>query len=300
MNETLTGLSLLSAMITPAVLISACGTLVFSTSTRLARVVDRVRQLSAEAAELATASESEFTQERVRQMEVQLGLYARRSRLVQGALTAFYVSLGLFVAATVAIGLTAFVSHVAWVPSTLGVLGTLVLFAGSVLLISETRLAVASLEHEMESTIRLFDRTLGRRTLGMAGAADVGRGRAGLYATAGGTAVVGLLVWLGFAVLGHVGEGWDNPRFYQVGVPLLGLVSLVAGFLRPRGAVAWGLTTLGLVPLALLVANAREQAPLTSTGVMVLAGLAVSLTILSLLGAGARWAMRPGPSQAGK
>lgn len=294
MNETLTGLSLLSAMITPAVLISACGTLVFSTSTRLARVVDRVRQLSAEAAELATASESELTQERVRQMEVQLGLYARRSRLVQGALTAFYVSLGLFVAATVAIGLTAFVSHVAWVPSTLGVLGTLVLFAGSVLLISETRLAVASLEHEMESTIRLFDRTLGRRALGIvAGADDAGRRRAGLYATASGTALAGILIWLGFALLGDVGEGWDNPRFYQVGVPLLGLVSLVAGFLRPRGAVFWGLTTLGLVPLALLVANARERVPLTATGVMVLAGLAASLTIFSLLGAGARWAMRP-------
>jgi hypothetical protein len=295
MNETLTGLSLLSAMITPAVLISACGTLVFSTSTRLARVVDRVRHLSAEAAELAKAHESELTQERVRQMEVQLGLYARRSRLVQGALTAYYVSLGLFVAATVAIGLTAFVSHVAWVPSTLGVLGTLVLFAGSVLLISETRLAVASLEHEMETTIRLFDRTLGRRAGGgpppAGGAGD--RTRAGLYATASGTAVAGAFIWVGFALLGDVGEGWDNPRFYQIGVPLLGLVSLVAGFLRPRGAVVWGLTTLGLVPLALLVANARERVPLTATGVMVLAGLAASLTIFSLLGAGARWAMRP-------
>lgn len=295
MNETLTGLSLLSAMITPAVLISACGTLVFSTSTRLARVVDRVRQLSAEAAELATASENEFTQERVLQMEVQLGLYARRSRLVQGALTAFYVALGLFVAATVAIGLTAFVSHVAWAPSTLGVLGTLVLFAGSVMLISETRLALASLEHEMETTIRLFDRTLGRRGAGPGGAGSVttDRKRAGLYATASGTAVAGLLIWLGFAALGHVGEGWDNPGFYQLGVPLLGLVSLLAGFVRPRGAVMWGLTTLGLVPIALLVANAREQVPLTGTGVMVLAGLATSLTIFSLLGAGARWAMRP-------
>jgi hypothetical protein len=38
--------SVLSAMITPAVLISACGALIFSTSTRLARVVDRVRELS--------------------------------------------------------------------------------------------------------------------------------------------------------------------------------------------------------------------------------------------------------------
>ena len=37
--------SVLSARGAPAVLISACGTLIFSTSTRLARVVDRVREL---------------------------------------------------------------------------------------------------------------------------------------------------------------------------------------------------------------------------------------------------------------
>jgi Protein of unknown function (DUF2721) len=37
--------SVLSAMFTPAVLISACGALIFSTSTRLARIVDRVREL---------------------------------------------------------------------------------------------------------------------------------------------------------------------------------------------------------------------------------------------------------------
>ena len=39
-------LAVLTAMITPAVLISACGALIFSTSTRLGRVIDRVRTLS--------------------------------------------------------------------------------------------------------------------------------------------------------------------------------------------------------------------------------------------------------------
>jgi hypothetical protein len=36
-------LAVLTAMITPAVLISACGALIFSTSSRLGRVIDRVR-----------------------------------------------------------------------------------------------------------------------------------------------------------------------------------------------------------------------------------------------------------------
>ena len=39
-------LAVLTAMITPAVLISACGALIFSTATRLGRVIDRVRFLS--------------------------------------------------------------------------------------------------------------------------------------------------------------------------------------------------------------------------------------------------------------
>ena len=44
--ETLSSaLAVLTAMITPAVLISACGALILSTSTRLGRVVDRVRML---------------------------------------------------------------------------------------------------------------------------------------------------------------------------------------------------------------------------------------------------------------
>jgi hypothetical protein len=46
MRRDLTALDLLSAMITPAVLISACGTLIVSTSSRLARIVDRARGLS--------------------------------------------------------------------------------------------------------------------------------------------------------------------------------------------------------------------------------------------------------------
>jgi hypothetical protein len=115
------GLGLLTSMITPAVLISACGTLVFSTSTRLARIVDRVRSLS-------------------RDMR---------------SLTAFYVSLGFFVAATIAIGLTAFVPEASFVPSLLGIAGTAELFHGSVLLIREMRLAQKAVDSEMEFTLRL-------------------------------------------------------------------------------------------------------------------------------------------------
>ena len=45
MNNLSTALAILSAMITPAVLISACGQLIISTSARLGRVIDRTRKV---------------------------------------------------------------------------------------------------------------------------------------------------------------------------------------------------------------------------------------------------------------
>lgn len=52
-------LAVLTSMITPAVLISACGALILSTSVRLGRVVDRVRVLSDRFEDLAHKPEAE-------------------------------------------------------------------------------------------------------------------------------------------------------------------------------------------------------------------------------------------------
>ena len=148
-------LNLLSAMITPAVLISACGTLIFSTASRLARVVDRVRALSRQLEQIYAADEGPFVAERRSEVERQIALQARRGRLIQRSLTTLYVSLGFFVGATVSIGLARFLGRVPWLPAVLGIVGTLVLFYGCMLLIGETRLALRSVDMEMEHVLRL-------------------------------------------------------------------------------------------------------------------------------------------------
>ena len=148
-------LSLLSAMITPAVLISACGTLIFSTSARLGRIVDRVRQLSRMIEELCLDKHGDFSDERREEVERQLAAHAQRGRLIQGSLTSFYIALGFFVAATVSIGVVGFVHRGAWAPSLLGIVGTIVLFYGCMLLIAETRLALHSINSEMAFVLRL-------------------------------------------------------------------------------------------------------------------------------------------------
>lgn len=155
MGEKNAALSLLSAMITPAVLISACGTLIFSTSSRLGRIVDRVRTLGRDMEHLAMQPEGVVADERRAEVERQIATHARRGRLIQRALTSLYVALGLFVGTTVGIALTGFLPRIDWIPTALGVSGTLVLFHGSVLLIRETRLAVRSVDAEMAFMLRL-------------------------------------------------------------------------------------------------------------------------------------------------
>lgn len=155
MNDASPALSLLSAMITPAVLISACGTLVFSTSTRLSRIVDRVRELSRTIERLAAGEVKDFPEEHRAEAERQIESHAQRGRLIQASLTSFYMSLGLFVATTIAIGITALLPDVAWLPTALGILGTLILFHGCVQLIRETRMALKSVDAEMAFSLRL-------------------------------------------------------------------------------------------------------------------------------------------------
>jgi hypothetical protein len=62
----------LSAMITPAVLISAAGTLVLSTSNRLSRVTDRIRALAAEAEHLPYVPEHSDISVQTREVKRQI------------------------------------------------------------------------------------------------------------------------------------------------------------------------------------------------------------------------------------
>jgi len=151
-------MELLSAMITPAVLISASGTLILSTSTRLARVVDRVRELGRLSESLFTASGAPFAELRWQGMDQQLALQTSRGRLLQRALTCFYVALGIFVATAIALALVSYAAPAAWVPSTLGIGGMLMLFYGCVMLLRETRLALRAVDSEMAFVLELTER----------------------------------------------------------------------------------------------------------------------------------------------
>ena len=163
MQDSLQSLNILSSMITPAVLISACGTLVFSTSTRLARIVDRVRDLTKTIELLSKDETLDFPDDRRAEVDRQIAIHVRRGKLIQRSLTSFYLSLGLFVAASVAIGFVSVFNRGAWAPNWLGIVGTVFLFYGCIMLIAETRLALRSVNSEMEFTLILRSKYQHRR-----------------------------------------------------------------------------------------------------------------------------------------
>ncbi|HKP46561.1 MAG TPA: DUF2721 domain-containing protein [Pyrinomonadaceae bacterium] len=143
--------AVLTAMITPAVLISACGSMILSTSHRLGRVVDRVRSLSDKLDEFAISGRAENT-DRLAIIYAQLDKLTSRARILQRAMVTFYLALGLFVATSVAIGVVAIAGNARYnlVPVMVGMLGACFLFYGSMLLIFEARLALSTIHAEMD------------------------------------------------------------------------------------------------------------------------------------------------------
>lgn len=151
-------LAILTSMITPAILLSACGTFILSTSNRQNRIVDRVRSLTEQfenAVELHQGSPV-FEERRVA-LYGHLDQLTMRAELLQRSLTALYLASGLFVATSVAIGFVSLASSALnWLPVVLGLLGACCLFAATILLIRDARLAIQLLREETAFLLKLY------------------------------------------------------------------------------------------------------------------------------------------------
>ena len=140
-------LNIISASLTPAILILATGSLVNSTLTRLARIVDRARILIEQVGVLRQAGDEEG----VRQTALWLQMYARRSALAERALTLYYGAIGLFVAACLAIMIDSLTHDaVPWLSLLLVVVGAICLFIGTATLVIETNMATGLLREEID------------------------------------------------------------------------------------------------------------------------------------------------------
>jgi len=151
----------LSLIVAPAILTNACSVLAMSTSNRLARAVDRARELARqlEGADSHTVPASE--KDNARRLE-ELDATERRAEMLLFVLRSFYIALGGFASATLASLLGAilavysggpFVKVFEIIGVSAGLVGVGSLVRGSAILVRETGIAVQVI-HKRAASIR--------------------------------------------------------------------------------------------------------------------------------------------------
>jgi uncharacterized protein DUF2721 len=152
MTDSTNPLAALSFIVAPAVLTNASSILILSTSNRLARAIDRARQLASQLEEHATIPDR-FASLRLRELDSS----ERRGLMLLSALRLFYAAVGAFAGAALTSLLGAVLASSAHraVAATLeliaagaGVIGVGGLIAGCALLVRETRIAVLLVSEE--------------------------------------------------------------------------------------------------------------------------------------------------------
>jgi hypothetical protein len=141
----------LSAMITPALFMTANGSLIISTSNRMSRVVDRIRSLNEQSDALARGVTGlDYPRERQKHIEDQVERLLWRSALIRLALVELYLAFGLFVGTSLMLGLDVLLAHrVVGLPTTMAIGGVCLLFAASVGLVREALAALRSNQAEI-------------------------------------------------------------------------------------------------------------------------------------------------------
>ncbi|MBI1353615.1 MAG: DUF2721 domain-containing protein [Acidobacteria bacterium] len=144
----------LTTVVAPAVLTNACSVLCLGTANRIARVVDRSREVAAEFEELPPEQRG--------RCESQLAGLRQRAKLLFFSLRLLYASLGAFATAALVsvIGAASASFDVAWAATgaaavallagTAGVAGTV---TGCTLMVEEVRLALKQISEEAEAAM---------------------------------------------------------------------------------------------------------------------------------------------------
>ncbi len=131
--------AIISAMITPALLIMASGSLIATVLVRLARVVDRVRKLTESSGSLAAG---------------ELERHERRAVLAERAVLLYFCAVVCFVAAGFAIALDhALGDQFWWLPVAITTLGMALIVSGSTAMLAECRLAMVQIRSEIAAAI---------------------------------------------------------------------------------------------------------------------------------------------------
>jgi hypothetical protein len=152
--------STLSAMIAPAIFLTANASLIVSTSNRVSRVVDRIRVLVDLADRIARGtSELDFQQERVDHVNAQLEALQWRSDRLRAAMTALYVAFSSFLGTSLILAIDQWLNNLLGaLPTLLAIAGVGFMLFGSINLVREALRALGGNRREIE-----FHRALNER-----------------------------------------------------------------------------------------------------------------------------------------
>jgi len=152
-------LNVLTAMLTPALLMSACGSFIISTSGRLGRVVDRVRKLADRMEDVIGKEEDPaLLEERKAMITKHMQLQSKRASLLMKTMVSLYIASGLFVLTSVSIGFVSiFSANWAVLPVVLGVLGAIFMLVAAIRLITEAHMALDGLKDETDFLMKLTE-----------------------------------------------------------------------------------------------------------------------------------------------
>ncbi len=149
--------STLTAMITPALFMTATGSLIISTSNRMSRIVDRIRQLNEQGDSLDRGkSDLDLPAERLEHIAAQLEHLIRRSDRIREALTLLYLAMAFFVGTSLTTAFHVLIgSDVMALPTALAIAGVSLLLLASVQLTREAHAALRGNRLEIEFYNRL-------------------------------------------------------------------------------------------------------------------------------------------------
>jgi len=139
-------MSMVSAMITPAILILAAGSLVASTLVRLGRVVDQTRMYIVRGEQLR----NEGKPMDAALIEARMARQLRRAELARNALWGYYIAITLFLLSSVVLAVDqATHAPLSWVGPLIVLLGGLVLMLATLVLVFEVGLSAGALREEV-------------------------------------------------------------------------------------------------------------------------------------------------------
>ncbi len=137
--------AILTAMLAPALLMTATASLLVSANTRLARVVDRLRALIVEWAHGAPDREHR---------DIQITRHRQRAQWVLRACQMLYMAMGSFVGTSLALAVDAFMgSRLGLLPTLLALLGVMFLLGACFAMWREVNLAVGSFDVELDQEL---------------------------------------------------------------------------------------------------------------------------------------------------